>query len=321
MAITTNYKELKLCKHGLPTWDAMLPVVLLVASEHAEPIKRSTIKDAVIKKMELPKSLQQLKSDRGESIIYSRIGWPISELAVSGLLERPKRGLYQITKLGKQLLFEKGNKLTSEFIRQQPQYIQHQKELVQKGNNEIVESVNIANDDADSNPLQLVDSVVKKYNDSVSIELLERIRKGSPYFFEKLVVELLSNMGYKGENGHAMVTQKSNDKGIDGIINQDALGTSTVYLQAKKYQVGNNVQRNEMQAFFGALSGYGSDRGVFITTSDFSDGAVEYAKNQHIVLINGLQLSDLMLQYQVGVNVKKQYTTFDIDEDFFIEDD
>lgn len=321
MVITTNYKKLKLCKHGLPTWDAMLPIVLLVASEHAEPIKRSMIKDEVIKKMGLPKSLQQLKSDRDESIIYSRIGWPISELAVGGLLDRPKRGVYQITDLGKQLLAEQGSALTSEMIHQQPQYIQHQNELAQKGNDDFSQSIDTASDDTDSNPLLLVGPAVKKHNDSVSIELLDRIRKGTPYFFEKLVVELLSNMGYKGENGQAMVTQKSNDKGIDGIINQDALGTSTVYLQAKKYQATNKVGRKEMHSFVGALSDFGSDRGVFITTSDFTGGAIEYAKNQHIVLINGVRLSDLMLQYQVGVNVKKQYTTFDIDEDFFIEDD
>ncbi len=84
----------------------------------------------------------------------------------------------------------------------------------------------------------------------LALSYLNVFGKALLIFFEKLVIELLSNMGYKGENGHAMVTQKSNDKGIDGIINQDALGTSTVYLQAKKYQVGNNVQRNEMQAFF-----------------------------------------------------------------------
>lgn len=259
--------------------------------------------------------------DSGESIILGRIGWTLSELAVGGLLDRPKRGVYQITDLGKQLLAEQGSALTSEMIHQQPQYIQHQTELSQKGNNNFSQLIDTASDDTDSNPLLLVGPAVKKHNDSVSIELLDRIRKGTPYFFEKLVVELLSNMGYKGENGQAMVTQKSNDKGIDGIINQDALGTSTVYLQAKKYQATNKVGRKEMHSFVGALSDFGSDRGVFITTSNFSNGAIEYAKNQHIVLINGVQLSDLMLQYQVGVNVKRQYTTFDIDEDFFIEDD
>ncbi|WP_413476161.1 restriction endonuclease, partial [Latilactobacillus fuchuensis] len=321
MNITTNYQKLKLCKHGLPTWDAMLPVVLLVAHEQNGLIKRNDLKQAVIEKLELPERLQNIKSDNDERIIYSRIGWPISELNIGGLLDRPKRGVYQITTLGQEMLDEYGDQLTSEIIHKLPQYVQHQTELKQKGNPEN-SLVLTSNEEPDTiEPLQIVDSVIKKYNDSVSIELLERIRNGTPYFFEKLVVELLSSMGYRGENGQAIVTQKSSDSGIDGIINQDALGTSTVYIQAKKYQIGNNIGRKEIQAFYGALSGFGSDRGVFITTSDFAQTAVDYAKGQHIVLINGLQLSDLMLQYQVGVNVKKQYIVFDIDEDFFIEDD
>ncbi|WP_208422585.1 restriction endonuclease [Latilactobacillus fragifolii] len=323
MTVTTNYKNLKLCKHGLPTWDAMLPVALYIASKQSSGISRKEFSAAIVNSLQLPDNLRQLKSEKypDVNIIDSRTTFPISELTIGGLMERPKRGFYLITPLGKQLLEQYGDGLTSEIIHKLPQFIQHQDELKQKGNLEKTEA-NQSVDNLDLiEPLQTVNSIVKKYNDSVSIELLERIRKGSPYFFEKLVVELLSNMGYKGINGQAFVTQKSNDSGIDGIINQDALGTSTVYIQAKRYQVGNNVGRNEMQAFFGALSGYGSDRGVFITTSDFSNGAIEYARNQHIVLINGLQLSDLMLQYQVGVNIKKQYTTFDIDEDFFIEDD
>lgn len=321
MTITTNYQKLKLCKHGLPTWDAMIPIVLLIAKEQQGWVKRGDLKRLVIEKMALPLSLQQLSSDNDDSIIFSRIGWPISELTIGGLMERPKRGFYQITSLGQQLLEQYGDNLTSEVIHKQPQYIQHTNELKQKGNSEVIPSDQLVETDDTFEPLQVADAIIKKYNDAVSIELLDRIRNGTPYFFEKLVVELLSAMGYKGKNGQAIITQKSNDQGIDGIINQDALGTSTVYIQAKRYQIGNNVGRNNLQSFYGALSGYGSDRGVFITTSDFTQGAIEYAKNQHLVLINGLQLGNLMLQYQIGVNVKRQYSAFDIDEDFFIEDE
>ena len=323
MTIETNYKSLKLCKHGLPTWDAMLPVALSVASKQSSAISRKEFSEAIVNSLQLPDNLRQLKSEKypDVNIIDSRTTFPISELTISGLIERPKRGFYVITPLGKQLLEQYGGSLTSEIIHKLPQFIQHQDELKQKGNLEKTEDNQLTDNSDSVEPIQTVDPIVKDYNDTVSIDLLDRIRRGTPYFFEKLVVELLSAMGYKGTNGQAFVTQKSNDSGIDGIINQDALGTRTVYIQAKRYQVGNNVGRNEMQAFFGALSGFGSDRGVFITTSNFSNGAIEYAKNQHIVLINGVRLSDLMLQYQVGVNVKKQYTTFDIDEDFFIEDD
>lgn len=310
----------------MPTWDAMLPVALFVASEQKSVIKRRDFTNAIVDRLELPTNLRLLKSEKypDENIIDSRTTFPISELAIGGLLERPKRGVYQITTLERKMLDEYDDRLTSEIIHNLPQYVQHQTELKQKGNSEDSLALTSIEESDTIEPLQVVDSVMKKYNDSVSIELLERIRNGSPYFFEKLVVELLSSMGYRGENGQAIVTQKSSNSGIDGIINQDALGTSTVYIQAKKYQIGNNgnnIGRKEIQAFYGALSGFGSDRGVFITTSDFAQTAVDYAKGQHIVLINGLQLSDLMLQYQVGVNVKKQYIAFDIDGDFFIEDD
>ncbi|MCZ2493391.1 restriction endonuclease [Dellaglioa carnosa] len=322
MNITIDYRKLKLCKHGLPTWDALLPITLAVVNNQSSPINRKILSNEVVANLSLPDNLRYLKSKKNpvENIIDARMTWPISELALAGLLERPKRGTYQITPLGKQLLKKFGNQITAKMVHEQPKYLRHQEELAKKNN--VNSPINVISNDIedDVDSFQTINSLINQYNNKISLDLLDRIQDGTPYFFEKLVVNLLTTMGYKGSNGEAIVTQKSNDSGIDGIINQDALGTSTVYLQAKRYQIGNKVGRNELQAFVGALSGVGSDRGVFITTSDFSANAIEYGKNQHIVLINGLQLSDLMLQYKVGVNIKNKYITFDIDEDFFIDD-
>lgn len=141
-----------------------------------------------------------------------------------------------------------------------------------------------------------------------------------PAFFEQLVAKLLSAMGYKGPSGTAEVTSLTNDGGIDGVINQDPLGTQTVYVQAKRFAKQNIVQRPAIQAFFGALSQIHADRGVFITTSSFSQGAIETAKSFSIVLIDGIRLTDLMLQYRVGVQEKRTFTLFEVDEDFFIHD-
>src|SRR5699024_5795563 len=114
-------------------------------------------------------------------------------------------------------------------------------------------------------------------------------------------------MGYSGKNGNVKVTPQSNDGGIDGIINQDPLGTSTVYLQVKRYAEKNVIGRPAIQAFYGALASVNADRGVFITTSSFSKGALEFAKNQGIVLIDGIQLTELMIEYKVGVEPAQEY--------------
>lgn len=165
-----------------------------------------------------------------------------------------------------------------------------------------------------------IESVISNQNNEVAIELLDKVRQVDPTFFEELVVKLLVSMGYSGKNGEAKVTNRTNDGGIDGIINQDPLGTSTVYIQAKRYMEGDNVGRPDIQAFYGALAGVNADRGVFITTSSFSKGAQEFAKNQGIVPIDGIKLTELMLHYRVGVEIAKEYKLFRIDNDYFEND-
>ena len=150
-------------------------------------------------------------------------------------------------------------------------------------------------------------------------ELLERLRGKEPAFFERAVVELLVKMGYGGTGGVAAATQLVNDGGIDGIIDQDVLGLNKVYIQAKRYAAGNTVGRPELQGFVGALIGR-ADRGVFITTSTFSSGAIEYAERNttmRLILIDGARLTDLMIRYGVGVQTKDTFHVVEIDEDFF----
>ncbi len=126
-------------------------------------------------------------------------------------------------------------------------------------------------------------------------------------------------MGYKGTNGQSVVTQKSNDGGIDGIINQDPLGLRTVYVQVKRYSEKNVVGSPEINSFFGALRRKQADRGVFITTSSFTNDARDAAKQLNIALVDGEMLTNLMIQYKVGVQVSQTYELYDIDDDFFEE--
>ena len=144
----------------------------------------------------------------------------------------------------------------------------------------------------------------------------------TPYFFENLVIKLLQKIGYGSFTDSGKVTQKSNDEGIDGIINQDKLGFDSIYIQAKKWDKDSTVSRPEVQKFIGALAGQGANKGLFITTAKFSDGAKEYSQKQHIakiVLIDGMELAKLMIEYNLGVSVENIYEIKKIDSDFFEE--
>ncbi|TGD23777.1 restriction endonuclease [Companilactobacillus suantsaicola] len=306
-----DYKKLKLSKHGLPTWDSLMPLVLKYTNEHGA-VSKSSITFDVANSLELPENLRNLVSSKypDDVLIEGRVGWAVSDLFIGGALERPSRGIYQISQLGKKLL-DSGEEITRDKVHSLPAYVQHQKELNERNKN--------INEDDSVDEVAELSNKVTRYNNEIASNLLKKIQESKPTFFERLVVDLLSKMGYKGQNGSAEVTPPTNDGGIDGIINQDPLGTNTVYIQAKRYKNDNVVQRPAIEGFYGALSSKHADRGVFITTSKFSDGAKETAKNFSIVLIDGIQLTNLMLQYQVGVQVKRHLDLFEIDEDFFEE--
>ncbi|WP_246226991.1 restriction endonuclease [Propioniciclava coleopterorum] len=167
-------------------------------------------------------------------------------------------------------------------------------------------------------PTEQVQDGVDRIHREVAGDLLTRLRGKEPAFFEQAVVELLLAMGYGGTLGSGSATQLTNDGGIDGVIDQDYLGLSRVYIQAKRYAEGNSVGRPDLQGFVGALHGR-ADSGVFITTSAFSSAAVDYARSTptRIILIDGQRLAELMIRFGVGVQVRETYKVVEIDEDFF----
>ena len=171
-------------------------------------------------------------------------------------------------------------------------------------------------------PEELITESVAQLESALAHNILERVRVLSPSAFEQLVVDVLLAMGYGGSEGRGMVTQASNDGGIDGVIDQDTLGLSKIYVQAKRYGEKNSVGRPEVQSFVGAMHGQAT-QGVFITSGSFTSGAREYAKNLggglYLVLIDGERLARLMIKYCVGVQVARTYTVMKLDEDFFEE--
>ncbi|WP_334329333.1 restriction endonuclease [Companilactobacillus sp. HBUAS59699] len=311
-----DYRDMKLGKHGLPTWDAMVVVLMNLMADGKE-YSGKQIKKMAADAIGLPEELRNTTYDSSnmDNMIENRAGWGLSESYTAGIFDRPKRGVYVITDLGKKLL--KGNDtIDVTFIHNLPKYQEHKNELKERNKRSNID-VNDKDSESFEDISENISETVTGYNNQVATELLRRIQAADPRFFENLVVKLLVAMGYRGPNGTARVTQSTNDGGIDGVINQDALGTNTIYIQAKRYNSDNVVQRPMIDTFFGSLSRIHADRGVFITTSSFSKNAIETAKGFSIVLIDGIQLTELMLQYHVGIQVKDSFELFEIDEDFF----
>jgi len=256
--------------------------------------------------------VNQLLESGVRTILMDRIGWSITYMVKAGLMERPHRGYFKITKEGKKLLSSKPERIDTDTLEQYPSFIEFQKRK-----NEKVETTNST---PTSTPRDVLESGYKSIYENLKTELLDQIKSCSPQFFEKLVVDLLIRMGYGGSRKDAgEAIGKSGDEGIDGVINEDKLGLDTIYIQAKRWQ--GTVGRPEIQKFVGALHGKHAHKGIFITTSSYSPDAISYASSveSKIILIDGSRLADLMIESNVGISPESVYEVKRIDSDYFIE--
>lgn len=169
-------------------------------------------------------------------------------------------------------------------------------------------------------PEEIIDSSYKEHLIDIRQQILDNVLNNSPAFFEHMVMDLLLKMGYGYDEDSGVVTGRSHDGGVDGIINEDKLGLDLIYIQAKRYNEKNTIGRKEIQAFIGAMEHV--QKGVFITTSSFTREAIDFVEKQQqksIKLINGVLLSDLLVKYQVGINIVKNLSIYKIDSDYYIE--
>jgi len=174
---------------------------------------------------------------------------------------------------------------------------------------------------AETTPVETIAKAVAEANSAVAAEVLERVQEREPVFLEQLVLNVLTALGYRGAAGSAEHLGRSGDNGLDGVIRQDPLGLDQIYVQAKRYAAGHTVGRPEIQGFVGALHGAQADRGVFITTSSFTNEATTYADRvaARVVLIDGIALAQLMVTHNIGVQDRETYVIKRVDEDFFEE--
>lgn len=263
----------------------------------------------------------------GQTVIYNRTGWAKTELVKAGLIEQPRRGLFRITERGRVLLSNPPAAISRAFLVEHYPEFRTYIEASQQRQAVAEEAVtgipvDLVAEPTGVTPDEQIDTAAKTLTAALEADLLLRIRTVHPTQFEQIVVDLLIAMGFGGgdpEMGQRL--GRSGDGGIDGVIQEDALGLDAVYLQAKRYQDGSTIGAPVLQAFVGSLVGNRANKGVFVTSSRFSPAAREYVRTiQHrVVLIDGDELTRLLVRHGVGVREDRKVVIKKLDEDYFAE--
>lgn len=256
-----------------------------------------------------------LLPSKADTLVRNRIGWVRTYLFKGGLITQVTRGNYHISQLGLQAIKENPSGINIKYLRTQPAFQEWGNSFSNDKGNSDVDSVSL---EAVKTPQELLETSYQIITNSVAEELLDRIKQSSPAFFERLVVDVLMAMGYGGfDSSNGQVTQYSGDGGIDGIIKMDKLGLDTIYIQAKRWE--NSVPVSAVRDFAGSLLSKKARKGVFITTSYFPKSAYEYVQSidPTIILIDGEQLTKMMIEYNVAVSRNKVYEIKRIDNDYF----
>lgn len=290
----------------------MLPVLQYVAN--GQEYRMLDVIQGLAKSFKL--SDEELASliPSGQTPLFSnRVHWAKTYLKKSGLVDSPKRGSIAITNDGKKVLSENPLNINVKYLRRFPQFVEfHTFKKLDFNSETIVEEIK------NQTPEELIDSGYVSIRKALEEDIITKLKTVHPAFFERIVVELLVKMGYGGSIAEAgRATRYSNDEGIDGIIKEDKLGLDVIYIQAKRWE--GVVSRPEIQRFVGALAGQRAKKGVFITTSSFSKDAIVYSSQMDtkIVLIDGEQLAQYMIDYNLGVSVINTYEIKKLDSDYF----
>lgn len=304
----------------IPTFEQIMPVILNMAAESDQIAIRHCM-DNVADHFNLSEEEREQTLPSGkQKVLYNRTYWASFDLLKAGLLEKRQRGIYAITERGRDVYSTDIDKLSRQYLSRYPEYAEY---LSPNKKDDASEPEIISIESSTLTPQERIEKAYRELHQILKAELMERILSCSPEFFEKLIIDLMIGMGYGGSLKEAAEhVGKSNDGGIDGVINEDRLGLDRIYLQAKRYASQNTVGRPELQGFAGSLLGRGANKGVFVTTSSFTKGAMDYVENlpQRIVLVDGDELTTLMIKYGVGVRMEQRFELMKADEDYYIED-
>ncbi|MBK7379575.1 MAG: restriction endonuclease [Ignavibacteriales bacterium] len=301
----------------IPGFQKLMLPLLKFASDKKEH-SGSEVLEFLYKEFDLNEEQKNQMLQSGNQKVFSnRANWARAYLKMAGLIESTKRSHFKITERGLDTLNQNPSELNLKYLNRFPEYIEIKKTWRKDNSQE-------ENEEDSTSPQTPEESLEISYHDirkNLAQEILSKIKLCSPSFFEKMVVELLVKMGYGGSRSDAgKAIGKSGDEGIDGIIKEDKLGLDIIYIQAKKWE--NVVGRPEIQKFVGALAGQGAKKGIFITTSRFTNEAKDYIPRNEtkIVLIDGEQLSNLLIDNSLGVSSQAVYEVKKIDLDYFEEE-
>lgn len=285
----------------------MLPVLELL--KNGNPVKLSDMVNIMSDKYNLTEEERnEWLPSKVQKTMYNRVAWAKQYLVNSELIESPERGSFVITQKGLDVLGQKPNKIDLRFL----------KSLDNENNIETKTEISDTHIEENKTPEELMENAQALYFESLQKELLAKLKQVDPVRFERIVLDLMEKMNY----GVGQMTKLSHDGGIDGIIDEDELGLEKIYLQAKRYSE-NKVNEKEMQNFAGALGCSTVRKGVFITTSFFDERAKKKASSVQgkvIRLIDGQELTTLMIKHNIGVQTKTRIEIKKLDEDFFIEE-
>ncbi len=296
----------------------MLPLLQFASDGHEHSMREAVGGVASMLGLSEQERTQLYPSGKEKPIFADRLSWSRTYLKQAGLIQDTRRSHFQITERGRSVLGEKLPAISMKYLERFPEYIEF-KNRVRPQSTSNGENATVAVENSIvQTPKEALESNYQRLREAVAQELLTTIKQQSPTFFERLVVELLVKMGYGGSIQDAgQAIGKTGDEGIDGIIKEDKLGLDVIYVQAKRWD--RSVGRPEVQQFAGALAGQRARKGVFITTSAFTNDARNYVVgiDSKIVLIDGEQLAQLMIDHNVGVTVDTVYELKRIDSDYF----
>ncbi len=304
----------------MPTFEQIMPVILNLATKSDQIAIRHCMDDVADHFNLTEEEREQTLPSGKQKVLYNRTYWASFDLLKARLLEKRQRGIYAITERGREVHTTDSDKLGRQYLSRFPEYAEY---LSPNKNGDATEPEITLNESSTLTPQERIEKAHRELQQILKADLMERILSCTPEFFEKLIIDLMIGMGYGGSLKEAAEhVGKSNDGGIDGVINEDKLGLDRIYLQAKRYANQNTVGRPELQGFAGSLLGRSANKGVFLTTSSFTKGATDYVENlpQRIVLIDGDELTTLMIKYGVGVRMEQRFELMKADEDYYIED-
>jgi restriction system protein len=301
---------------AIPDYQSIMLPLLKFASDGQEHSLRESIEALADEFSLTAEERRELLPSGQQAIFDNRVGWARTYLKKAGLLRTTRRGYYLITDRGQETLAENPSAINVAFLKQFQEFLEFQKSSKRQADETSEQEAAHT-----QTPEEEIEAAYQKLRQGLAAELLQTIKNCSPAFFERLVIDLLVKMGYGGTRKDAgEAVGKSGDGGIDGIIKEDRLGLDIVYVQAKRWDT--TVGRPEIQKFAGALQGQRARKGIFITTSEFSQTAQEYVSriDSKIVLIDGNTLAQLMTDYNIGVTAVASYELKRVDSDYFTED-